>query len=155
MEACRIFPAVDADARDILAIQRLAWEREARRYQDWTIPPLTQTLEELRADIREMVVLKAISGRRIVGSVRAKQVGQTCAVGRLMVHPDQQRRGIGTQLMYELETYFPTAVRFELFTGKKSVVQLRLYAGLGYRSIREETFSPLITLVFMEKRIGM
>jgi hypothetical protein len=46
-------------AAEILAIQRLAWEPEARLYQDWTIPPLTQSLEELRADIVEMTFIMA------------------------------------------------------------------------------------------------
>ena len=151
----RIALAADVDAPEILAMQRLAWEPEARLYQDWTIPPVTQTLEELRADIAEMTFLKACSGDCIVGSVRARQTGETCAVGRLMVHPDWQRHGIGSRLMNELEAFFPSALRFELFTGSKSVAQLRLYARLGYEHVREEIFSPAVTLVFMEKRVGV
>jgi GNAT superfamily N-acetyltransferase len=154
MKACQISLAAEADAPEILAMQRLAWEPEARLYEDWTIPPLTQTLEELRADIRGMTVLKALWDERIVGSVRARQTGETCEVGRLMVHPDRHRQGIGYRLMLEIESYFPTAARFELFTGAKSVKQLRLYARLGYQPTREETYSPLVTLVFMEKRPG-
>jgi GNAT superfamily N-acetyltransferase len=154
MKAWQISPATEADAPEILAMQRLAWEPEARLYRDWTIPPLTQTLEELRADICDMTFLKALSDERIVGSVRARQTGETCAIGRLMVHPEWQRQGIGYRLMLELESYFPTAARFELFTGAKSVKQLRLYARLGYQRTREETYSPLVTLVFMEKRPG-
>jgi hypothetical protein len=43
----KIMPALDADAEEILDLQRLAYESEARFYEDWTIPPLTQTLEQL------------------------------------------------------------------------------------------------------------
>ena len=154
MKAWQISLAAEDDAPEILAIQRLAWEPEARLYQDWTIPPLTQTLEQLRADIRDMIFLKAFSDERVVGSVRARQMGETCEVGRLMVHPDWQRQGIAHRLMLELESYFPTVARFELFTGAKSVKQLRLYTRLGYERIREENYSPLVTLVFMEKRAG-
>ena len=39
------------DAAEILALQKLAYRSEAEIYDDYTIPPLTQTLEEMRTDI--------------------------------------------------------------------------------------------------------
>lgn len=46
-----ILPATLADAPEILALQRLAYQAEARLYADWSIPPLTQTLAELEAEL--------------------------------------------------------------------------------------------------------
>jgi hypothetical protein len=66
-----IMSADPADAGDILALQRLAYQSEARLYGDWDIPPLTQTLAELRAEFATLLVLKAVpgtSGSGIVGS---------------------------------------------------------------------------------------
>jgi hypothetical protein len=63
-----IVAAERADAEAILAIQRLAYESEARRYQNWQIPPLVETLDSVREQIERHVVLKAIVDGRLVGS---------------------------------------------------------------------------------------
>ena len=121
-----------ADAKAILELQKLAYRSEAELYRDFTIPPLTQSLEDLRASYASAVFLKACSGERIVGSVRAEMSGDTCRIGRLIVHPDFQRRGIGTRLMEQIEAKFAQADRYELFTGHKSFGNIRLYQRLGY-----------------------
>jgi hypothetical protein len=38
------------DAAQILALQKVAYQSEAALYNDWTIPPLTQTLPQLEAE---------------------------------------------------------------------------------------------------------
>jgi ribosomal protein S18 acetylase RimI-like enzyme len=147
-----ILPATVLDAPAILALQRLAFQSEASLYGDFSIPPLTQTLEELQAEFDRQTILKAVGNGMIVGSVRAQmQDTTTCAVGRLIVHPDRQGQGIGTRLMQEIEKYFPQSQRFELFTGHKSARNLRLYERLGYREFRRQAVSSNATLVFLEK----
>lgn len=39
-----IMPAIPDDAPELLALQRLAYQSEARLYGDWAIPPLTKRL---------------------------------------------------------------------------------------------------------------
>jgi ribosomal protein S18 acetylase RimI-like enzyme len=143
--------AVD-DAAAILALQKRAYESEARLYDDWNLPPLVQTLESLRAEIEASRVLKALGDGKLVGSVRARESGGTCHVGRLIVAPELQGRGLGTRLMRAVEAEFPGAARFELFTGSRSAANIRLYERLGYQRSREQVLSPAVTLVFMEKR---
>lgn len=139
------------DLDEILALQKLAFQNEAQRYNDYTLPPLTQTLEGIRADFERMVFLKASVDGRIVGSVRAYAEDGTCHIGRLVVHPDFQRRGIGCQLMCEIERRFAQVQRFELFTGHASTPALRLYEGLGYTEFKRKVLDTH-TLVFLEKR---
>jgi GNAT superfamily N-acetyltransferase len=141
-----------ADAAGILALQKLAYRSEARLNDDWSIPPLVQTLPDIEGEFGAKVVLKAMSGEQIVGSVRASLASGTCLIGRLIVHPDHQGKGIGTLLMERIEAAFPRAERFELFTGIKSAQNIRLYQRLGYREYREENLSAKVRLVFMEKR---
>ena len=145
--------ATASDAAEILALQKLAYLSEAEIYGDYAIPPLTQTLEEIAAEFARRTVLKAVADGRIIGSVQGLRIGPTCFGGRLMVHPDFQGRGIGRRLMEEMEGGFPDAERFELFTGHRSLRNIGLYERLGYRIFRTEPASPLVTLVFMEKRI--
>ena len=147
----RVEIAEGDDAPAILELQKLAYQSEARLYDDWNLPPLTQTLESLRAEFGVARVLKAVAVDRIVGSVRARLVDGTCHVGRLVVAPELQGCGIGTRLMAAIEAEFPTAARFALFTGSLSAGNLRLYERLGYRRQRDQVLSPAVTLVHLEK----
>ena len=147
----KIARAMPADAEAILALQKLAYESEARLYDDWSLPPLLQTVESLRREIESDVVLKMTDGDAIVGSVRARRDGEVCRVGRLIVAPNLQGRGLGTQLMNAIEREFMQTRKFELFTGSRSERNILLYERLGYRRSREEVLSPAVTLVHLEK----
>ena len=140
------------DAEEILALQRAAYASEAERYDDHNIPPLTQTLEEMEADFEKQLFLKAVEEGVIVGSVRAYQEGGTCHIGRLIVLPDRQNRGIGSRLMDEIEARFPEAERFELFTGHLSQGPLHIYSERGYEVFRVEPVHDRLTVIFLEKR---
>jgi predicted N-acetyltransferase YhbS len=146
-----IQPAQPQDASEILALQKLAYQSEAAIYGEFQIPPLTQTLDEMRADLADQICLKATMDGRIVGSVRAHLREGTCHVGRLIVHPSVQNQGIGTRLMAKIESALPRAARFELFTGHRSERNLYLYRKLGYRTLRQERVSQALTLVYLEK----
>lgn len=134
----KIEDAVFADAAEILSLQKLAYLSEARLYHDYSIPPLTQTIEELVADFGRKTFLKAIEDGKIVGSVNGFLQGDRCLIGRLMVHPEQQGMGIGTRLLKAIEVRFEEARSWELFTGELSVKNIRLYERLGYREVRRE-----------------
>ena len=139
------------DAAEILALQKLAYQSEAAIYDEFGIPPLTQTLDQMRADLADQTCLKAAIDGRIVGSVRADLREGTCHVGRLVVHPGVQNQGVGTRLMNEIESAFPGAVRFELFTGHRSERNLYLYRKLGYRPFKQERVSDALILIYLEK----
>ena len=139
------------DAKEILDLQHLAYQSEAEIYNDYGIAPLTQDLAGIRADFERRLFLKTAIEGRIIGSVRAHLVQGTCFIGRLIVHPDFQNRGIGACLMKAIEARFPQAGRFELFTGHRSERNLHLYRKLGYRDFSEEKVSSGLTLKYLEK----
>jgi ribosomal protein S18 acetylase RimI-like enzyme len=140
------------DAEDILTLQRLAYRSESALHGNALIPPLMQTLDELREEFETRTFFKAVTEGRIVGSGRGHQDEHgTLHIGRLAVHPDLQGRGIGTSLLRRIEAAFPAARRFELFTGHRSERNLRLYQRLGYRVFKREPAADGVTLVFLEK----
>ena len=147
------------DAEAILDLQKRAYVSEAKIYNDYTIPPLTQALDQIKNEIRDQNFLKAIEDSnntlKIVGSVRAYAKDNTAFIGRLMVEPKLQNRGIGTLLMKAIEQQFtaPEVTRYELFTGHKSIRNLCLYQKLGYREFKRIPVNETVTMVFMEKQI--
>lgn len=144
--------ATREDLPEILALQKIAYQSEASIYNDFAIAPLTQTLEELRYDFDQHTFLKATDKDLLIGSVRACIQDKTCYIGRLVVHPDYQNKGVGTHLMKEIEKKFKEAKRFELFTGLRSKRNLYLYQKLGYRLYKAEKLNSHLVLVFLEKR---
>ncbi len=146
-----IEPAAPGDASALLDLQRICYQGEAILYNDFSIAPLTETLAQVQAEILSGRVLVLRSAGRIAGSVRGFEQNGTCHVGRLIVHPRFQRRGIGTRLMAAIEEFFPAASAFELFTGHLSVSNIRLYRRLGYREFERRPVTPGLDFVHLRK----
>jgi ribosomal protein S18 acetylase RimI-like enzyme len=143
--------AEPTDARAILDLQKLAYQSEAKLYNDWSLPALTQSLESLLDEFDSSIVLKAIAADQIVGSVRAKASMGTCAIGRLIVHPGFQGKGIGSKMLADIELRFSEVTRYELFTGSKSEANIRLYQRHGYTITRTQPLSATVSITFLEK----
>jgi ribosomal protein S18 acetylase RimI-like enzyme len=151
-----ILDATIADAPEILCLQKLSYLSEAKIYNDYTIPPLTQTLGELEVEFERKCILKAVQDSRIVGSVNGFSKEDRCFIGRLMVHPEYQGRGIGSMLMEAIENRFADVCSWELFTGELSVRNIRLYERLGYSVIGREKFVgsrfSVVTMIKMKSQ---
>ncbi|EYB68404.1 hypothetical protein DEIPH_ctg024orf0011 [Deinococcus phoenicis] len=145
-----ILPAVPDDLPALLDLQRRAYASEAALYPEVTLLPMTQTLAELQEDAAGQTLLKGVLDGHLTASVRGcvdgSGVGQ---IGRLMVDPAEQGRGYGTCLLRAIEAALP-AQTLELFTGKRSATNLRLYERLGYLRDRVESRDG-VTLIYLRK----
>ncbi|QXJ25468.1 GNAT family N-acetyltransferase [Actinomadura graeca] len=147
--------AAPPDAGELLTVQRAAYVAEAQLYGDPFIPPLVESLDQLGKVLAgDAVVLKATLDGRLVGAVRAQFSDHTCLVGRLVVVPDMQGRGLGALLMRALEEEITgRADACVLFTGHLSESNLRLYRRLGYTETHRERVAAHLTLVHMRKSL--
>jgi GNAT superfamily N-acetyltransferase len=139
------------DLDEILSLQKMAYQSEAALCNDYLIPPLTQTLDGLIEDYRKMLILKAVEKDQIIGSVRAYVEEGVCRIGRLIVHPDHQNKGIGRLLMDSVEEHFSGCKKYSLFTGKQSIKNLYFYNQLGYKIVGEDQLNERVTIVLLEK----
>ena len=146
----KIERATVSDSEEILLLQKIAYRSEAEIYNDFSIEPLVQTFEQLQNQFEDHIVLKAVVNNTIIGSVRANNQDGTCYIGKLMVNPNHQNKGIGKMLMNAIEGLFPKS-RYELFTGSKSEKNIALYEKLGYKAFRERIINPDFSLVYLEK----
>jgi tRNA (guanine37-N1)-methyltransferase len=149
----QILPAAEADAGELLTLQRSTFVTEAQIYGDLSIPPLQESLEECVARFAEGPVWKAVAGARIVGSVQLAISGSVGRINRLMVAPDWQGRGLATKLLRVAEKTAPADITsYELSTGARSERNLQLYRNAGYRETRREHQTPQVELVWLTKR---
>lgn len=152
MKNTLIYRADENDLIPILALQKKAFEAVAKLMNNYDLPPLKQTFPDIYKEYQQGVILKFLSENgRIIGSVRATMdADQRCRVGKLVVHPDFQNRGIGKALMYEIENYFPTCRCFSLFTGEATPGTHHVYSRVGYRTVCHKEMDG-ITMIVMEK----
>lgn len=146
-----IIKADKGDLSEILDLQYLAYQSEARLFDNEDIPPLKQTLADVENEYYRGIILKAIDDdKTIIGSVRAFCDNETVYIGKLMVHPSKQGQGIGTQLLLEMEKQYPKQ-RYELFTSTRSEKNIALYKKLGYKIFDEKQVTEELRFVYMEK----
>lgn len=144
------------DAGELLTVRRAAFVTEAQRYGDPHIPPLTQTMEELLADLArpDVVTLGAWQGTRLVGSIRVELEGDRATLGRLAVVPDLQGLGIGTQLLLAVLQYLPEQTQeVWVFTGRDSRQNISLYAKQGFEHQFDQHTGDL-TYAYLRKILG-
>lgn len=143
--------ATAADAAVIADLTRRAFASQCELYGVTDLPPMADTAESVLHAIDGGVVLVATLDDRVIGSVRGEMVEGVCLVGRLVVEPELQGAGVGRALSMAIETHFPEAPRFEIFTGHLSAGPLHLYESLGYIREREQQVADEVTLVFLGK----
>ncbi len=145
-------PITRADAGQVLTIQRAAFVSEAHIYGDPNQPALTQTLEQLEAELRDAKGFVAVQGERVVGAVRARENEGTLQIGRVAVAPDLQGEGIGRKLLDAIENDTDCS-EAELFTGSLSEANIELYKDCGYREAERIEQGDGTAQVFMRKRL--
>lgn len=160
-----IEPATRADAGELLTLQLACWVTEAHANDDLGIPALHETLDDVLASLEGHRTWVVRRGGRLVGSVRGRVLPDqpdqsdqpnepvTWQVGRLMVAPDLRGHGLGRLLLDHVLAAAPPGTRLvELFTGKHSERNLRMYRKAGFRPVR--TLEGRSGPVVLHKRIS-
>ncbi|MDR2967284.1 MAG: GNAT family N-acetyltransferase [Methanobacteriaceae archaeon] len=144
-----------SDLEDILDLQKLAYISEAELYEDSSIEPLKQTLDDIQNEYENGIILKALNNDfKIIGSVRAYKINDTAFIQKLIVHPDFQNKGIGQTLLEAIEKYFiaiDSNIEFKLFTGYKSSKNIYLYKKSGYMEFKLEKISKNLEFIHFKK----
>jgi tRNA (guanine37-N1)-methyltransferase len=136
-EGLEVTPATPGDAGELTTLQRACWAGEAQANTALDIQPLTESVEDVTQALGQWRTWVVRSGGRLVASVRARLRpgdGEVWEIGRLMVAPDLQGRGIGRALLAFAESAAPPSARtLRLDTGSASADTLRRYRKAGYR----------------------
>lgn len=146
-------PITVDDAGEVLTIQRAAFVSEALIYGTPDMPPLTQTLEEVQAELTSCSGWVARANGRLVGAIRTQETDDVLLIRRIAIAPDLQGSGIG-QMLLEAAESGSTAREAELFTGSRSEANLRLYERCGYVEFERVPQDDGIDQVFLRKKLA-
>ena len=137
LDGLQIRSATRADAGELFTLTRACWLQEQWANPGAVIPALEESLDDAVRGLEEWTTVVAVAGGRIVGSARGRSEGpggSVWDVGRVMVVPDLQGRGLGRRLLALIEDAAPQHVTsYSLFTGAGSVDTIRMYKKAGYR----------------------
>lgn len=135
-----VHPAEDgALAARLLALQRAAYALEAALLGDDRIPPLHESLDELRR--APLCWLAALDGDEPLGALAFTADAHVLDIHRLVVAPAAHRRGVGTALV-------SAALRGAgeratvVATGRDNAPARRLYERLGFRRAGDDEVLP-------------
>ena len=130
--------AQPADAAELLVLQRCCWVDEAIANDTLDIAALHEGVEDVLTAIATRSVIVVRRGGRLVAAVQAWPQGQDWRIGRLMVAPDQRRRGVARALLQHAESLRPPdATRITLGTGIRSTTNIALYESEGFVRVSE------------------
>ncbi|KOV76813.1 hypothetical protein ADL03_43745 [Nocardia sp. NRRL S-836] len=134
----------DAVLRELWTVQRLAYAVEAELIGFDGIPPLHESLDELRACGETFLGLYDDEG--LVGAVSYVLDGSVIDIHRLVVHPRAHRRGIATKLLDALPPG-PQVVS----TGSRNEPALRLYRNRGFAETGRQEVAPGVELTHLAR----
>jgi len=151
------------DAGELLTLHRAAYVTEGQAQAIWTCRPCGRPCQIWPPSLQlaDPAVL-ALGWRddtgRLIAAARAR-VAETAKgiaeIGRLTVVPDRQGQRLGTRLLTAVEAELPPSVtELRLFTGERSVDNLRLYARAGYTKTGRQPTRAGYSLVHISKRRG-
>lgn len=121
------------DAAELLVLQRCCAVELAIENATFEVPPMHETLDDVRAWIASCAAWVVRLDGRLIGAARGARHGQAWEVGRLMVAPDLAGRGLGRWLLEVAEASAPGDVdSVVLFTGVRSARKLTMYERAGY-----------------------
>jgi tRNA (guanine37-N1)-methyltransferase len=127
--------ATAADGPELMVLTRACWVAEIARYGMFGAGE--ETLHEVVEALGEWTTWTWRSSGRLVASVRVRTSPTDPTlwqIGRLMVAPDLQGRGLGRALLAHAEAQAPAGTAaYWLNTGASSERNLRIHRKAGYR----------------------
>lgn len=152
LEELTITQADPSEVAEILYVQHLAFQSEAEIYNDFSLSPLRQTMDEIKEDFKNRTFFKAVMNYTIVGIARSRMEGNVCYIGRLAVNPVYQNMGIGKKLLQAVEYHFNTADLFQVYTSHRSKRNIYIFERQGYTWFKKERISERRERIYFQKK---
>ncbi|MEE1809438.1 GNAT family N-acetyltransferase [Streptomyces sp. BE133] len=136
--------------RHLWDLQRASYAVEARLIGFDGIPPLHESLEQLRACDESFLGVR--DELRLVGAVAWTRLPNGALdICRLVVHPVAHRRGVATALLDALDSIEPAELTI-VSTGTVNLPAVALYRRRGFIPVGERQVAPGVTVTLLERK---
>ncbi|MFJ2591272.1 GNAT family N-acetyltransferase [Streptomyces sp. NPDC087538] len=136
--------------RQLWDLQQASYAVEARLIGFDGLPPLHESLEQLRACDESFLGVRDES--KLVGAVGWTRLPNGAVdICRLVVHPGAHRRGVATVLLDALESIEPAELTI-VSTGTANLPALTLYRRRGFMPVGERQIAPGVTITLLERK---
>jgi len=134
MQSFEIRKAKDADLEFIYNITQEAFEAYAEFSGAKNLSALSETKEETLCDIKEKLVLVAVSNGEILGCVRVSVNGDTAYLSRFAVREQYRGVGVGSKLIEAVDEEMQKkgVKKISLHSASKMLPLIRFYYGKGF-----------------------
>jgi NAD(P)H-dependent FMN reductase/GNAT superfamily N-acetyltransferase len=124
------------DADEVVVLQRCCWVDEAIANDSLAVPALQESPEQVKNWLTHWQAWGLWRDGRLLSIVRACRVDAEWHIGRIGVAPDLRGRGVGGWLLRVAEEACePECRSLVLFTGARSLSNIRRYERAGYRRV--------------------
>ncbi len=139
----------DADAEAILKLTRDAYAKWVPIIGREPLPMTADYIEALKTHRFDLILANGV----LIALIETIAAPNHLLIENLAVSQAWQGRGLGRQLVQQVETLASDSGRFKirLYTNKKFIENLAFYKSLGYTITREEEFRGGITVHFHKR----
>lgn len=131
-------------------LQRRSYAVEAEHIGFWGIPGLVESLDELRSSGESFLGIR--EGARLCAALSYKLAAGTLDIHRLVVDPDDFRRGLGRRLV-RAALALPGVTRAIVSTGEANTPARRLYEAEGFVTRERAQPAPGLWVVHLERDV--
>lgn len=138
-------------ASEVLKLQILAYNVEAKLINYYDLPPLNETITDLMAS-KELFLAYKIDNK-IYGILSFEVLKDTIDICKLFVNPKYLNIGIGSKLLKTLETEYSDIKRFIVQTGLKNTFAINFYKKHEFSLLEVVKINKDLEIVKFEKVI--
>jgi ribosomal protein S18 acetylase RimI-like enzyme len=142
------------DIPTLKQIQSAAFAEDLKLYKDVEKSPANNSEERIELMINRFDYYLIKWNDQIIGGAIIRQKSEEhFDLLRIFINEENQNKGIGKQMMKEIENLYPTAKLWTLDTPHLNYRNQHFYESLGYVKVREVVVTEYLTLFDYEKRL--
>lgn len=138
-------------AEKVLELQAVSYKIEAQIIDFYDIPPLKDTIDNLRKSGE--IFYGYFEDEALAGIISYKVIGNTLDIHRVAVHPSFFRMGIAQKMVNFIEGAEAGINKVVVCTGKENKPAVNLYLKNGYKKTEDIEIGRNIYLTAFEKII--
>ena len=136
--------------KELYELQRASYLIEAELINFYEIPPLVETIEELKKCGETF--FGYFVGDELAGAISIMIEGHEATICRMVVHPNHFRKGIAQKLLAFIEKNLSHYPVIKVSTGKENTPANKLYLKNGFLLVGDIEVAPGLFISNFEKR---